>query len=174
MPAPNPEKKTLPIAPPDATKKRRLPLLPRAEAADESDIERPPWHWSAIGAVAIFVLWLPLAFLTAALGKRLLAEAPDEGAAPPSAFLTVAGLNLLAFALASFGGGALVGRFGNSAGRKEATVAGLATAAIAWVMIVLQGVGLTLSGGGALLLLIAVGALTARAGGAVGFRQRPR
>jgi hypothetical protein len=173
MPAPDPKKKPLPIASEGPTAKRRLPLLPKVEVADESDIERPPWHWSAIGAIAIFVLWLPLTFITAALSKQLLTEAAEEGAAPLESRLAVAGLNLLAFALASLGGGAIVGRFGGSAGIKEATVAGLATASVAWTALALQGVGLTLSGGGALLvLLIAVGAGAASAGGAVGLRQR--
>jgi hypothetical protein len=173
MPAPDAQKKPLPPAPQGAPAKRRLPLLPRVEVADESDLERPPWHWSAIGAVAIFVLWLPLAFIAAALGKRLLTEAEDPGAAPPSTRLAVAGLHLFAFALASLGGGALVGRFGAGAGRKEAAVAGFATASIAWVTLPLQGVRLTLSVGGALLVsLIAIGAGAALAGGAIGRKLR--
>jgi len=173
MSAREPDKKPPFGAPSDATKKRRLPLLPKEEVADESDIERPAWHWSAIGVVAIFVLWLPLTFITAALSKRLLAEATEEGAAPISARLGVAGMNLLAFALASFLGGAIIGRFGGSAGLKEATVAGLVTASIGWATIAFSGAGLTLSGGAALLLLlIAVGAAAARGGGAVGLRQR--
>lgn len=173
MPAPDAPQKPSPTAPQGAPAKRRLPLLPKVEVADESDLARPPWHWSAIGAVAIFVLWLPLTFITAALSKRLLTEAEDPGAATPSTRLTVAGLNLLAFALASLGGGALVGRFGGTAGIKEAAVAGFVTAAVAWVTIPLQGVRLTLSGGGALLVsLIAVGAGAALAGGAIGRRLR--
>jgi hypothetical protein len=171
MPAPDAKNKPLPVASQSAPAKRRLPLLPRDEVADESDVERPPWHWSAIGAVAIFVFWLPLTFLTAALGKHLLGEAAEPGAAPLATRLTMAGVNLIVFALASFGGGALVGRFGGKAGLKEATVAGLATAAVAWTTIAAQGVGLMLAGA-LLLLLIAVGAGASRAGGFVGLKQR--
>lgn len=173
MPAPDTKNKSLPLAPSGDAAKRRLPLLPKDEVADESDVDRPPWHWSAIGTVAIFVIWLPLTFLTAALSKRFLDEAAASSAAPLVLRLVVAGQNLLGFGLASFGGGALVGRFGGKAGCKEATVAGFATAAIAWTTLAAQGVGLTLAGGAALLLLlIAVGAGASRAGGAVGLKQR--
>lgn len=170
MAAPNTKNK-LPLAPPSATGKRRLPLLPKDEVADESDVERPPWHWSAIGTVAIFVIWLPLTFLTAALGKHLLGEAAEPGAASPSALLSLAAVNLLVFALASFGGGALVGRFGGKAGLKEATVAGFATAAIAGATIATQGVDLLLAAA-MLVVLITIGAGAARAGGFVGLKQR--
>jgi tRNA-(ms[2]io[6]A)-hydroxylase len=164
-------KDKLPLAAPSATGKRRLPLLPKDEVADESDAERPPWHWSAIGAVAIFVIWLPLTFLTAVLGKRLLGDAADPAAASLAARFGLAAANLLVFALASFGGGALVGRFGGKAGLKEATVAGLATAAIAWATIAAQGVALTL-GVSMLVVLVTIGAGAARIGGFVGLKQR--
>jgi tRNA-(ms[2]io[6]A)-hydroxylase len=173
MSAPDSKKKSLPVAPSESPAKRKLPLLPKVEVAEESDEERPPWHWSAIGAVAIFVLWLPLTFLTAALGKHLLAGATDPGEAHPSAHLAIAGLNLLAFALAALGGGALVGRFGATAGLKEATVAGFATGSIAWATIAFQGAWLPLWTAGALLVLLAVtGAGASRAGGWLGLRGR--
>ena len=170
MPAPKAKNK-LPLAPPSATGKRHLPLLPKAEVADESDMERPPWHWSAIGTVAIFVIWLPLTFLTAVLGRRLLGDAAEPAAASLAARFGLAALNLLVFALASFGGGALVGRFGGKAGLKEATVAGFATAAIAWATIAAQGVTLMLAAA-MLAVLITIGAGAARVGGFVGLKQR--
>ncbi len=42
---------------------------------------------------------------------------------------------LLAFAIACFAGGFLVGRFGAKAGAKEATVAGFLAAAVAWALL---------------------------------------
>jgi hypothetical protein len=76
------EKKYLPIAGASSTPgasseapKRRLPMLPKVEVADESDEDRPPWHWSAIGAVAIFIAWLPLAYIVnGPLGRLSRAE----------------------------------------------------------------------------------------------------
>lgn len=146
--------------------KRRLPVLKNDEVAAEGDEERPPWHWSAIGAVAIFVLWLPLAFLTAAIDKRLLGDA-DPNTISAGLRAVIAGVNLLGFMLAALGGGAIVGRFGGKAGLKEATIAGVATASLAWLTIALQGAGIVL-----LLLLIAAGAGASRLGGWLGLRGR--
>ncbi len=89
--------------------KRRLPMLPKVEVADESDEDRPPWHWSAIGAVAVFIAWLPLAYIVNGPLGRLF----DGGRGAPVAAVT---LNVAAFAAAAFGGGYLVGRFGGRAG----------------------------------------------------------
>ena len=51
--------------------KRRLPVLktPAEEGADEPP--RPPWQWVGFGAVAIFVVWTPLAYLAGLAGRRL-------------------------------------------------------------------------------------------------------
>ncbi len=51
--------------------RRQLPILnqkmaPPAGAGPglEGEVEdRPPWHWAAIGALLVFVLWLPLAMV---------------------------------------------------------------------------------------------------------------
>jgi MFS family permease len=143
--------------------KRRLPLL--AEVADESDVDRPPWHWSAIGASAIFLAWLPLAYVVnGPLGLL------REGG--PVARVAAIALNIAAFALAAFGGGYLVGRFGGRAGSKEATVAGFAAAAIAWALAAAQA----RSGALVWILLLAamatLGAGSSRLGGRVGLRRR--
>jgi len=139
--------------------KRRLPVLKNEDVADEADLERPPWHWSAIGAVAIFVLWWPLTFLTGALDQPMLGD------------VAAAAVNLLGFVLAAFGGGAIVGRFGGKAGLKEATVAGVAPAVILCVMVALQGTPLGLSAV-LLVVLVAAGAGASRAGGWLGLRKR--
>lgn len=142
--------------------KRRLPLAPRAEVAEPKDEQRPPWHWSAIGVVGIFVFWLPLAMVVnAALGARTGAL----GAA----------LNAAAFALASFGAGYSIGRFGGAAGRREAAVAGAAAALVA-TAIAAWGAAKLGDLLAALLLVLAVmaplGAGAAWAGGALGVRGR--
>jgi len=111
--------------------KRRLPLLAKAEVADESDEDRPPWHWSGIGAAAIFLAWLPLAYIVnGPLGGLF-----NGGVA---AKIAAVALNIMAFVVASFGGGYLIGRFGGKAGVKEATVNGVAAATVAWALAAAQ------------------------------------
>jgi len=153
-------------APPEPDKKRRLPLLPRAEVAVESDEDRPPWHWSAIGAVGVFVLWLPLAIL---VNGPLAGSAPAGGASRASV-----ALNAAAFALACFTSGFLVGRFGGKAGRREAMVGGAAAGATAWLIgttQIVQGWGIWLV---FLAVLVVFGGGAARAGGALGVSWRKR
>jgi hypothetical protein len=81
-------------------------------------------------------------------------------------------LQFAAFALASFAGGVLVGRFGQKTGPREATVAGAATAAIAWLIGVAGGAVSIAPALIALVLLATVGGATARAGGALGRARR--
>lgn len=156
------------MPPPDG--KRRLPLAPRSDVADEADEDRPPWHWSGFGAVGVFVLWMPLAFLV----NGLLQGAGDAQGARIA-------LNAAAFALACCGAGFLVGRFSGKAGRREATVAGFVAAAVACAFTV----ALTAAQGrmrGSVLTVVtwalifaamtSLGAGAARAGGALGVRRR--
>lgn len=151
--------------------KRRLPLLPKVDDAPEGDEERPPWHWVAIGMAAIFVAWLPLAFVANAALSRLHGGAEIDQV-PRSTQASMVGLNLLAFALASFAGGLLVGRFGGKAGVKEATLGGLATATAAWMIGIWGAQAGPLVGALLLALLVAVSAGSARFGGALGVRGR--
>ena len=151
--------------------KRRLPLLPKVEVAQEGDEERPPWHWAAIGTAAIFVIWLPLAFLTNAALSRVHGGAEVEQVSRAVQWLMV-GANLLAFALASLAGGLLVGRFGGQAGPREATVSGLGAATIAWMIGIWSASAGYLIGALLLALLVVVSAGSARVGGALGLRSR--
>src|SRR5689334_10420750 len=56
--------------------KRRLPIVkspvePRADGGGDDDSpSRPPWQWVGFGTVAIFVVWLPLAFLGVVAAAR--------------------------------------------------------------------------------------------------------
>jgi len=146
-------------SPRGADKKRHLPLLPKAEVAVEGDEERPPWHWSAIGAVGVLVFWFPLIFAVNAV-----AAGPGRG---------WAALNVCAFVLASFASGLLVGRFGGQAGRREAAVGGAAAGAVAWLAAVTQAaragflVWLVV-----LAVVLALGGVAAGAGGALGVARR--
>ncbi len=171
-----------PATPNSATSKPRervhLPVLGSAPP-EPGDEERPPWHWSAIGAVAIFLAWLPLAAGASYLAARSLEAAPPGEVATLSlrARALMVGSHALAFALASFAGGFLVGRFGGKAGPKEAAAAGLFAATLAWALAAAQPGG---AGPGAiawaliLAAVVAIGAGAAWAGGRVGLRGRSK
>jgi len=125
-----------------ADPQRRLPVL---QPKDDDGEERPPWHWSVIGAVATMLLLLPLSIGAASVARHTYASyvpgtTPDEvqsavlrltaGQRIWLGLLSVAG-PLVALALASLGGGVLVGRFGGAAGKREAAVGGAIAAAVA-------------------------------------------
>jgi MFS family permease len=162
----------------DPEQRRRLPVLQsndEGKGGGGEGEDRPPWHWSAIGAVATFVVWLPLAFLTAALLKGVLhgGDRIDPETASRAAVAAVIVLNALAFALGAFAAGLLVGRVGGKAGRREATVSGLAAAVIAWGYAAADGARSGLLVWALLLALMAgLGAGSAYLGGRLGLRLR--
>ena len=145
--------------------KRRLPMLPKVEVAHENDEDRPPWHWSAIGAVAVFLAWLPLVYIV---------NGPLGGLFNGGAVARVAAvaLNFAVFVLGAFAGGYLVGRFGGRAGVNEATVAGVAASVIAWLLTAVHATGGALVWIMLLTGLTMLGAGGARVGGAVGLARR--
>lgn len=173
--------------------RRHLPIAgqkpapaPGTVAAPDANQQRPPWHWVGIGALLILVLWLPLAMLGMWLAARLsaavipAATAAETAAAlarAPAATRLLAGLSslgplIVSLLVAFASGGALVGRHGGHAGRREAAAAGVLAATAAWA--------LGASGPGplsaALLLwppLALLGGLAAFGGGAWGQRKRP-
>jgi len=142
--------------------KRRLPVLklPSDDGGDEATA-RPPWQWVGFGALAIFVVWLPLAFLAAWIASRM-----DASGASPVAAVVVLAAGL---ALAALAGGFLVGRWGASGvGVREAALAGLASAIIASA--------LAFGAPGALwgaLATVVVAVPFAAVGGKLGLRRRP-
>lgn len=115
------------MAEPDG--KRRLPILQNKAPEEETEAEaRPPWHWSGIGVVVDFLVWLPMAAAIAALTARLSQNAAALGMGTG---LLVVALHLFGFLLATFIGGFFIGKFGGDAGPKEGAVSGFVTAAIA-------------------------------------------
>jgi tRNA-(ms[2]io[6]A)-hydroxylase len=159
---------------------RRLPVLQNAPP----DEERPAWQWGAIGVVFIFSIWVPLAMLASWLGGRVSHQLvgdlpPDElalrlaDASSGERFwlwfvLTV--VPVLAYALACWASGAMVGRFGGKAGPREAAVAGGVAA--------LGAAGLTLlrasvsASAASLVVLLPIGVGAAWLGGLFGKRRR--
>ena len=98
--------------------KRRLPVVqPKLEDEDEP---RPAWHWVGFGAVAIFIAWLPLAWVAQAIGQRLY----DASSARARAYAALVVPQILALALASTAGGFLVTRFGKGTRARDAAFAG--------------------------------------------------
>ncbi len=146
--------------------KRRLPLLKQPGDAgdgggDEAPV-RPPWQWIGFGTVAIFVVWLPLAFLAGWVAVSL-------GGLSTSPLLAISVL-ASGLAVAALAGGVLVGRWGpDGVGVREASLAGLAAALVA--------TGLSLGSPGALAGAVptAVVAVSfAAIGGWMGLRMRRR
>jgi len=167
--------------------RRRLPVIQSSPKNEDEGEERPPWHWIGFGTVAIFAAWLPLAYLAGAVVKRAV-EPYVGGAATAEEYATryaalasgdrvrLAAIqwipHALAFALAAFAGGFLVGRFGKGTRPREAAAAGAATSLIAQTIAAGGGIGSV----GAGVVMIAVVALLAIGfatwGGKVGVARR--
>jgi tRNA-(ms[2]io[6]A)-hydroxylase len=156
--------------------KRRLPLVKEPEAAREDDVDRPPWHWVFIGAIAVLIAWLILGTLLQLVLSHFYPwlgspfadkQAPVTGGAVAS--------SLLGLVLAAFGGGVFVGRFGVRAKARIAAASGAVAVVPPWVLVAF---GAPADAMPLLLMLLAalggVGALFALAGGLVGARLRPR
>jgi hypothetical protein len=124
---------------------------------------RPPWQWVGFGALGIFVVWLPLAWVTTLVVLRL----GGPSAAPVVPALLFAG----SLVLAAMAGGYLVGRWGTrGVGVREAALSGLTAGIVAAAM----GSGPL---GGTLRVLVtavavAVAAPSAALGGRLGMKKR--
>lgn len=153
--------------------KRRLPVLQTRDDPPPPEEERPPWRWVAIGATATFLVWLPLILLVDLVARR---PAVSDGAPPPATeALALVAAHTVVFVVAAGLGGLLVGRLGGKAGRKEATLSGVAAGTLAWLIAASQGVpGGALVWGLMLLLLAGLGALGGLVGGRLGLRWRDR
>jgi tRNA-(ms[2]io[6]A)-hydroxylase len=162
---------------------RRLPVLKSDPDAGE---DRPAWHWIPIGLVLIVSIWAPLAMIAGFVARRvtraLLGDLPPDELslrlADASAgdrfglWFVLTATPLLAYAVSCSAAGAMVGRFGGKAGRKEAAIAGALAA--------LAGAGLTLlnstlaASAASLLMLVPIGTGAAWLGGSFGVRRRAR
>lgn len=103
-------------------RKRHLPIV-KEPAAEDDGPPRPAWQWVGFGALAIVVVWLPLAALALAVAART---------AETGASVLVPVLSVLALAVAGACGGFLVGKWGGrSAPVSKAALSGLAASAVA-------------------------------------------
>jgi hypothetical protein len=141
--------------------KRRLPLL-KSSTDEQEQPDRSPWQWVGFGALAIFVVWLPLAWLTTLAGVRLAEIAQGPAISLARLLVSAAGL-----AVAALAGGYLVGRWGTAGvGMREAALAGLAAALIALALA--WGSGISLGS----LIAVAIAVPAAGLGGRLGLRRR--
>ncbi len=173
-----------------AEKRRRLPVLsnepPAAAPADDEKEARPPYHWVGFGTVAIFAAWLPLTYVAGSVSKHVMDGRFGKDASPDAVALAVNAMEtgervrlmatialpaLFALAIAAFGGGFVVGRFGPGTGAREAAMAGVMTALVA-NLLAWSGVALTALVGILVTSAVAIG--FAAWGGALGSRMSRR
>jgi tRNA-(ms[2]io[6]A)-hydroxylase len=166
---------------------RRLPVIQQADTEDAAAASRPRWQWCLIGAGLVSTIWVPLAVMAAPLGTSLAAHllrvAPADVAAgrvtlAPQETAILASLSALplivCFGVAAAAGGALVGRFGGQAGKREAGISGVIAAFAVTLLAAIGGVGLSPAGLAAVsVVLAAAGAAAGFAGGGFGASRRP-
>jgi tRNA-(ms[2]io[6]A)-hydroxylase len=138
-----------------------------------------------IGTLFALSIWVPLAMLSSWIAgrvvHRLVGDVPPDAIADQLAtaagttrvglWFAVTVVPILSFAVACVAAGALVGRFGNRAGTKEATQGAALAAAVGALLSIVQG-GWVFSMAG-LLVLVPVGAGAGWLGGRIGERRRP-
>lgn len=172
--------------------RRRLPVLqntpsPASGAArDDDEPPRPPWHWVGFGTVAIFAAWLPLAYVGGAISAKVMASRFGADASKEAIDLALSSMTpgerarlmatvalpaVVGLALAAFGGGVVVGRFGSGTGAREAAWAGAVAAFIASAM---AWSGLTTSSLLAAAVTFAVAVGFAAWGGRLGVSRRAK
>jgi hypothetical protein len=111
-------------------RKRHLPVV-KGPANEDDGPPRSAWQWVGFGALAIIVVWLPLAAIALAVGTRVGAIGA-AATADSRASVLVPVLSVLALCVAGTSGGFLVGKWGGrGASVAKAALAGLAAAAIA-------------------------------------------
>jgi len=111
-------------------RKRRLPLVTSDDASGELE-PRTAWQWVGFGAIAIFVVWVPLAALGVSVASHWIAvgEGPHRLARAAIGYAVASAFALAAAALA---GGALIGAWGGpTGGPRRAALAGLVAAIVA-------------------------------------------
>ncbi|MEO8877506.1 MAG: hypothetical protein ABI461_18065 [Polyangiaceae bacterium] len=121
---------------------------------DDSAPPRPASHWVGFGVVAIFTLWAGFAAIAESVKHRAVVGYLGNQTSESDTQLAVAALSdhdrarlaavvfvlpLVALGFAALGGGYLIGRFGGEAGKREAALAGAATALVAVVLAAIAG-----------------------------------
>lgn len=168
------------VRPVSGKERRHLPLAPEPRATGdggEPPAPRPAWHWVAFGAVIVFAAWLPLALVAEkvaeALASRALGGAVTQqevaaqvvalhGGARARLLVALVLPHAIALASAAFGGGWVIGRYGD-AGPLEAALAGTVVGVLS-VLLACTSAG----GSWALAVVVILAAAFAALGGAAG------
>lgn len=156
--------------------KRRLPLLQEGHPPPDPPAEdsRSPRTWIAIGTLATFLVWLPLAWLADAGVRRFVAVEDARGVPTPAGVWLVAA-HAFTFFASGLLSGLLVGRAGGAAGVREATLGAACAGVLAWLLAATQGTpGGPLVWGLLLAIISSLGALAGKAGGHLGLAWRRR
>lgn len=126
-----------------------LSNTPPPAPSEDAEAPRPPWHWVGFGTVAIFAVWLPLAYVAGAASAKVMAARFGPDASKDAIDLALAAMtagerarlmaivalpSILGLAIAAFGGGFVVGRFGAGTRAREAALSGVVTALLASAM----------------------------------------
>lgn len=150
---------------------RRLPVVQAPDTPDAEAEARPASAWVLLGAALVAALFLPASAVALWLGARLQAVV-EVGAAGKAA---LGGLPLIAaFAGSAWSGGALSGRFGLRTRPGHGLAAGALGGSFVLAPALLTGAlspwAVAL---GAMLVLVAGGAVFAWLGARYGIRRRP-
>jgi hypothetical protein len=156
--------------------KRKLPMI--QSRPDDDTPKRPRSHWIGFGLVAIFTLWVPLAAIAEMVKKHAIVSYLGDRSGEDQIQLAVASLSdrdhtrltaviivvpMIALALASLGGGYLIGRFGGEAGIREGALSGAGAALVA-VLLAWSAGGITWGSLLSIAIAVPFGALGARIG----------
>ncbi|HTJ84643.1 MAG TPA: hypothetical protein VL400_23145 [Polyangiaceae bacterium] len=111
--------------------RRHLPVIgaaPKPAPGDENETppeERPGWQWSVLTGVGMLLGWL----LTAAIVNAILAQVWGE---PPNVAAVTA--NVACLVASALGAGALAGKFGLKASRRQILAGAAGTATFGWLL----------------------------------------
>jgi hypothetical protein len=151
-------------------RKRRLPIVSSGDDTSGETVARAAWQWVGFGAIAIVVVWVPLAALAVSITARCTADGhgPDH---LRHSTLALAASSAFALALAALAGGLLVGKWGGTVGGPlGAAAAGLVVGVVA---VVASWVALGFEPGASIVAAISV-AFAALGGKLARLRNDPR
>ena len=112
--------------------KRHLPVLP-SQPEPSPGAGMSPGRWVILGLLPVYLLWVPLAGLTAALTKRLLGDtSPDQLGLGLK--LGIALAQVASFKLAAVAGGFLITWLGERTRIQDAARCGALAAGLAWFL----------------------------------------
>lgn len=104
-------------------------LLQRAEIGDEAATERSPAAWVILGAIAVFVVLVPLSMLSLGVAQRIYGQ--DAEARHPWPLVIVAVVSIVVSCAC---GGFLVGRFGPRVDARKGAFSGAIAGVVLWAL----------------------------------------